>query len=320
MIAENQVDSYPRAIVLTGPTASGKSKLAIKLAQSLRGAIANLDSVQLYRGFDIGSAKPNTEERKIVPHLLFDVVSWQEEMDAAKFAMRAKKAWAASKVPLVFTGGTGLYLRSLLEQDFHPQDASDPDYKQKMQEMVRRGELAALYQQLESCDPDRAAALHPNDHVRIVRALEIVHCTGMQFAAFSAQHSSEDGPGLRTRCYWIHLNPCRDELRDRIRERTRALLKRSSLQHEVLGLLRSGVSSISKPMRTIGYKQVIDFFRGDLSSCELEDRIFYATCQYAKRQRTWFAKTTPDVRLESFGDGVESAEILQQIENFMALS
>jgi len=309
------LEEYPLAVIVTGPTASGKSALSIAIARQLSGCVANLDSVQVYRGFDIGSAKPSAEERRSVPHILFDIAQADEDMDAAKYAGLAKAAWKNSKIPPVFTGGTGLYLRSLLSEQFHVQETSDAGYRLELEQKLTELGSSYLHAELTKVDPERAKALHANDHVRIVRALEILHCTGMPFAEFTASKSHAD-LDLRSRCFWVHLSPDKELLRERIRERTRTLLKDSALQNEVLGLLRVGVSAHVKPMRTIGYKQVVEVLRGELDASELEDRIFYATCQYAKRQRTWFAKTKPDLCFESLGAEVNQCQLMQEVRKF----
>ncbi len=310
-------NAYPKALVITGPTASGKSALSLRLARLLGGSIVNLDSVQIYKGFDVGSAKPTVEQRQSAEHLLFDLTAWHEDMDAAKYSEIAKKTWLHSKVPLVFTGGTGLYLRSLWGQNFHEQEASDPEVKKQLQQKVQAGELAVLYEELKKVDPLRAEVLHPNDHVRIVRALEIFRSTGMRFAQFTSDKQGGPSHELRSRCYWVHLNPDRELLRQQIKQRTKEMVEHGRLWQEVLQLLRSGVSSTCKPMRTIGYKQVIACLRGELTPSELEERIFFATCQYAKRQRTWFAKTSPDICVELFGSEVCLDSIEPDIQNFL---
>jgi tRNA dimethylallyltransferase len=283
-------------VAVVGPTGSGKSALALALAERLGGEIVGLDSVQLYRGFDIGSAKPTAAERARVPHHLFDVLDWSDEGSAQEYAVRARAVLAeiASRGRVaILVGGTGLYLRALVQDRFDdlPQD-------QGLRAKLRERPLPELYTELVSLDPKRAAEIHPNDRFRVVRALELAMLLGRPIAEArraSARPTPEDGEG-RLEPFVVYLEPLRAELHRRIEERTRAMLAQG-LVEEVQALLASGVPDTAKAMRSIGYAEVTAMLRGELPVAELPARIAASTRQYAKRQSTWFRKVPADLRL-----------------------
>lgn len=272
----------PEFVVVGGPTASGKSALALELAKAIGGAIVCCDSVQLYRGFDIGSAKPTTLERGTVPHFLFDILDWNDPFDAAAYARAAKRVMTeiqqSGLIP-VLVGGTGLYLRALLGDAWDDDVPSDQDLRLKLSER----ESLDLYGELKSRDPRRADELHPNDRFRVIRALEINILTGSNVRVRKPDKT------LPTNHIMIFLNPDRQVLHDKIAKRTNAMIT-GGLIAEVDRLLASGVDPSSKPMQSIGYKQVVGMRQGVLPETKLEEKIIFATRQYAKRQVTWFKK------------------------------
>lgn len=282
-------------IAVVGPTGSGKSQLAMELADRLGGEIIGCDSVQLYRGFDIGSAKPTIDDFARIPHHLFDVFVWHEDCDAALYANLARQAinqvLSRGRTPIV-TGGTGLYLRALLGGGWNidlPKDESLRDRLQSEPSDVLFAKLCAL-------DPERAKALHPNDRFRVIRALELVMLLGrpLHEAGFDATK-----PGDQS-CMIVVLEPPRAVLHQRIATRTEAMIAQGLLE-EVKGLLAQGVSRDCKPMGSIGYREVADYLmRPDSgeTQAELSARIQTATRQYAKRQCTWFRKVSADIRLD----------------------
>jgi tRNA dimethylallyltransferase len=278
----------PEFIVIGGPTASGKSALAIQMAKSIGGAIVCCDSVQVYRGFDIGSAKPTADERVIVPHYLFDILDWSDPFDAALYAQAAKIVMTEIKcqglIPII-VGGTGLYLRALLGDAWDDDIPSDNNLRL---ELAKRDSLD-LYGELQSRDPRRAANLHSNDRFRVIRALEINILTGSIVQARQSNAPSASNHLM------IFLNPDRQILHDRIKTRTSLMLE-GGLVREVERLLASGVDPASKPMQSIGYKQVVQMRLGVLAKENLEEKIIFATRQYAKRQVTWFKKVHHDLQ------------------------
>jgi tRNA dimethylallyltransferase len=292
----------PEFIVVAGPTASGKSALALALAEQIGGEIIGCDSVQLYRQFNIGSAKPSAEELRRVPHHLIDVVDWHEDYDAAKYAREARLVVAQiksrKKVPIV-VGGTGLYLRALLQEAFHQDLPSDDQLRAELQTY----DSAALYQRLHACDPERAGQIHPNDRFRVIRALELNTLLGGPVHLKTKQAANEPGPASSALVFI--LNPERAALHARIALRTKQMLA-DGLLEEVSNLIHAGVSLKCKPMESIGYKQAGAYLSGQLAKEDLFDHIAAATRQYAKRQCTWFRKVNGGIFLppDASGDGL----------------
>lgn len=282
---------HPRFIVVAGPTASGKSDFSLRLAKALNGGIICCDSVQLYRGFDIGSAKPSISERQGIPHYLFDTLNWDQPYDAARYAADAKQVMdrvkSEGQFPIL-VGGTGLYLRALLGDAWDDKLPSD----EQLRETLAARESSDLYKELMELDPKRALELHPNDRYRVIRSLEINLLTGKPVARRKANFN------ISNEHIMIFLDPPRDILRRRIIARTSKMLAQG-LVHEVETLLASGVSSSCKPMSSIGYKQVVQVLDGSLKADLLESAIATATSQYAKRQVTWFKKVPHNYHLEN---------------------
>lgn len=268
-------------IVIVGPTGSGKSSLALALAKELDGELIGCDSVQIFRGFDIGSAKDTNTEN--IKHHMIDVADWNQEYDAALYAEQARKCHddirSRGKLPIL-VGGTGLYLRAFWGQGWSGEIPKDDALRTELEARF----APDLYEELTRIDPDRAREIHPNDKFRIVRAIEINRLTG----APVAKVSTED-PGSRPASFLIIIDPNRAGLHEAIAARTATMLK-SGLVDEVKRLLDQGVDPACKPMQSIGYKQVAAYLKGDLKEAELQDRIIFATRQYAKRQTTWFRK------------------------------
>lgn len=271
-------------LVIAGPTGSGKSALALALAERLNGEIIGCDSVQLYRGFDIGSAKPTPAELARVPHHLIDVLDPADDCDAALYAGLARAAIvdvaARGRLPII-VGGTGLYLRALLGTSFH----ADLPKDESLRNDLRALRTDELYGRLVAADPARAAALHPNDRFRVVRALELVTLLGKPVSALGAPPSPVNPLAARI----FVLDPDRGALHAAIAARTHAMLA-AGLVAEVERLLAAGVPAEAKPMQSIGYKQAALYLSGTLAAAALPDAVMAATRQYAKRQTTWFRK------------------------------
>jgi tRNA dimethylallyltransferase len=282
-------------LVIAGPTASGKSALAMELAQRFRGEIINCDSVQLYRGFNIGSAKPTAEEQALIPHHLLDVVNADENYDARCFAEDTealiKKIRGHDRLPIV-VGGTGLYLRALWKENWH-----DLPKSEDLRKELERWTNEELHLRLHEIDPERAAQLHRNDRFRLQRAVEIATLTGKPL---SAQTPKSDE---RRRAFAIRVLCPRPVLQERSRLRVEQMLQ-AGLVDEVRQLLAAGVDPQSKPMQSIGYAQVVEFLEGRIVEADLPEQIQIATRQYAKRQETWFRKVQFDATWTS-GSPVE---------------
>ncbi len=279
--------------VVAGPTASGKSELGMRLARALDGEIVSCDSVQVYRGFDIGSAKPSLQEQAEVAHHLIDIVDATQVFDASDYAKLARQAIqgirARGKLPIV-VGGTGFYLRALWGQLWDPNLPSDPKVREQFVAMSKE-DLFAL---LKEKDPKRAQEIHPNDHFRLARAMELVTLIGGPLAQAGFGNTPKGGDDDAV---VIVLSPERAALHQRINERTDLMLKQGFID-EVNQLLTSGIPVNSKPMQSIGYREVAAYLSGSVPKSELAPRIKASTRQYAKRQTTWFRSVEASLRLK----------------------
>jgi tRNA dimethylallyltransferase len=273
-------------IAVVGPTASGKSALALRIARERGGEIVSCDSLQVYRGLDVGTAKPTPEERRLVPHHLIDVVSPDEVFSAAEYALRARDALAAiagrGRLPLV-AGGSGLYLRALL-QGLFAGPARDEHLRRRLERLAGRFGDARLHRVLARGDPETAARLRPRDRVRVVRALEVLFTTGRPI---SSHHREGSEPLVGFHVLLVGLGLDRQELRRRVEARTRGMME-GGLVEEVRGLLARGYPADLRPLQSIGYRQVVALLQGRMSRQEAEREIVTETMRFAKRQMTWF--------------------------------
>lgn len=272
--------------VVVGPTASGKTALAIELAERVNGEVVSADSVQIYRHFDIGSGKPSAEELARVPHHLIGAVEPTEDIDASMFAQMADakicEIVARGKQPIV-CGGTFLWVRALL-YGLAQAPAAHPGIRARHAEFVAAHGRPALHAKLEAVDPESYRRLNPNDFVRVSRALEVLELSGRPLSAFQADH------GFRTPRYeftLVGLRSSADELTERIQTRVRGMLA-MGWEAEVKRLLEQGYGA-TRPMASVGYRQLADNLRAEtpLSHDELLESIVRVTRVFARRQRTW---------------------------------
>lgn len=288
----------PRIIVLSGPTASGKSDLAMKLARAFPLEIVNADSMQVYRHFDIGTAKPGLEERAEVPHHLIDVADPDEPYNAGRYVADAERAIAGivarGKVPLV-AGGTGMYLRALL-RGLDPAPA-DPSVRAALDRRWEEEGAAALHAELARVDPGTAARVHPADRIRVVRALEIAKVGGIPAGKARAAWASARG---KYRSLFLALWPGREALYRRIDERAEGMF-RMGLLNEVRGLLDMGYGRELKPMKGLGYRQAVAHLLDGVQLPEAVESTKRDTRRYAKRQITWLAAEPDLVRIDPEG-------------------
>ncbi len=297
-------------IVICGPTAVGKTGLAIELAERLGGEVVSADSRQVYRLMDIGTAKPTAAEQQRARHHLLDVVWPDEAFNAAGFASMAADAIndivQRGKVPLL-VGGTGLYIKALTEGLL---EAPGSDLALRRQLHARAEELgcAALHGQLEQVDPVTAQRLHPNDLVRIVRALEVFELTGRPLSAFHEEHGFSRQP---YRTLKIGLSLERGALYQRINLRAEAMFS-SGLIDEAQSLLDAGYDPALKALRTIGYRQAFAFLRGEISRDSALEDLKQATRRYAKQQFTWFRHDNGIIWVDSSGDFVTIHKLIEQ--------
>ncbi len=278
-----------RLIVLSGPTASGKSGLALELAREFPLEIVNADSLQVYRYMDIGTAKPSAAERREVPHHLIDVAKPDEPYDAGRFVREAEGAIAEirgrGKVPIV-VGGTGMYIRTLL-RGLDPLP-SDPGVREALARRWDAEGGAALHEELSRTDPETAAKIHPSDRHRVIRALEIAAVTGIPPSRARTAWATRTGdPG----CLFLALWPDRETLYRRIDLRSEEMFRRGLLE-EVRRLLVWGYGRDLKPMKALGYRHAVSHLLDGADRARTVEDLKRDTRRYAKRQLTWLSSET----------------------------
>lgn len=280
-----------RLVVLSGPTASGKSALALALAREFPVEIVNADSLQVYRRFDVGTAKPTVAERAEVPHHLIDVADPGEPYDAGRYVRDAGRAIgeirARGKVPML-VGGTGMYIRALL-RGLDPLP-SDPRVREQLSRRWEAEGGAALHAELARIDPVTSAKVHPSDRIRVLRALEIAAVAGIPPSrARASWNPSDAGHG----CLFLALWPDRETLYARIGARTEEMFRRG-LAEEVRGLLAMGFDRTLKPMMSLGYRHAAAHLLDGVPLPETIEAVKRDTRRYAKRQVTWLS-SEPDL-------------------------
>ena len=281
----------PKILVVSGPTASGKTRLAVELALQHNGEVVSADSMQIYRRMDIGTAKPTQEEMRGVPHHMIDVADPAEDFSVARYVEMAARCvddiLSRGKLPIV-AGGTGLYIDSLLSgRTFAQFDTASP-LRAELEERIRIQGGQALLEELAQVDPDSAARLHPNDEKRIVRALEVYLSTGKTIT----QHNIETR-SIPPRYDALTLTLAfarREDMWARIDRRVDEMME-AGLVDEVQCLLDSGVPERCTSMQAIGYKEMAAALRGDGDTAAAAEEIKLRSRQYAKRQLTWFRRT-----------------------------
>ena len=281
-----------KVAVLVGPTAVGKTGVALELADRLKAEIVNADSLQVYRELEIGTAKPTPAERARAPHHLIDVAAPTEPYDADRYGVEGRKVLAdlhRRQVPPLVVGGTGLYLKALLHGLFE-EGAPRPDIRERLRREWQDLGLPRLHQRLAALDPATAGRLHPHDTYRILRALEVMEATGRPLSELFAAHRFRECPFQVLK---LGLALPRDELNERIERRVEAMLAQGWLA-EVEELLRRYPPDL-KPLQSLGYRHLINFLQGQWSWEEAIELLKRDTRRYAKRQLTWF-KADPEVR------------------------
>jgi tRNA dimethylallyltransferase len=297
-------------VVLIGPTGIGKTALSLEIAERFDGEIISVDSMQVYRFMDVGTAKATFEERARVVHHLIDIVFPDETYNVARFVEDASRAMAAirerGKVPLL-VGGTGLYLKGLLKGLFAIKE--DYELRKHLKDRAAEEGLASLYGELTACDPRSAARIHPNDSHRILRALEVYRTTGIPWSEHIA-NQEQDASGQNV--LKLGLTCDREDLYARIDRRTRTMAEQGLLA-EAENLLSLGYTGDLKSMQAIGYRHMVQYLAGTWTWEEGLRLIARDTRRYAKRQFTWFRR---DSEITWFHPN-QRQEIYKAIDSFL---
>ncbi|NHM29886.1 tRNA (adenosine(37)-N6)-dimethylallyltransferase MiaA [Neobacillus terrae] len=280
-----EVEAKQKLIVIIGPTAVGKTKLSIELARRFNGEIISGDSMQVYRRMDIGTAKIKESEMEGIPHHLIDIKEPEESFSAAEFQGMVRKKIAEiaqkGKMPII-VGGTGLYIQSVI-YDYQFSDApSDPSFREELERQAGEIGNEALHKKLEAVDPESASRIHPNNVRRVIRALEIYHCTGKRMGDFQ----SNQEPELLYDTALIGLTMEREKLYGRINLRVDLMMEEGLLE-EVESLYHQGISGCQS-IQAIGYKEIYEYLEGKSCLETAIENLKQNSRNYAKRQLTWF--------------------------------
>lgn len=273
-------------IVICGATATGKSDLAVSLATELNGEIINADSMQLYRGMDIGTAKLSVEERRGIPHHLLDVLNVTEDASVAWYQESARKLISTIEScgkNAIIVGGTGLYIKAILDDLNFPD--TDPEVRDRLNELAEKIGGPAMHERLAKLDPGAALAIDAQNLRRVIRALEVIEITGKPFTANLPRKESTRYPEARQ----FGLVMDRESLATRIDERVEHMFARG-LVKETQDLVEAGIRNGRTAQLALGYAQVLRFLDGEISENEAKEDTKRATRQYARRQETWFSR------------------------------
>lgn len=274
-----------KLIVIAGPTASGKTALAVELARRLDTEIISGDSMLVYKGLDIGTAKPGKKEMGGIRHHLIDILDAGAGFNVTDFINLAKPIITLlnqqGRIPIL-AGGTGLYIKSLVEGYQFNETSGDPEYRESLQRLAEEKGREYVFDMLRKVNPDAAERLHINNFRRIIRALEVYHLGGEQISEEKASELAYD-------VFAIGLGWERSVLYERINRRVEIMMEQG-LYNEVEGLLKNGISDSCQSMKGIGYKELLPAVRGEISLDEAADKIKQNTRHFAKRQLTWYRK------------------------------
>lgn len=299
-------------IILTGPTAVGKTKASIGLAKAIGGEIISADSMQVYRHMDIGSAKITKEEMADVPHYLIDVLEPEEEFHVVRFQQMAKAAMAdiysRGKIPII-VGGTGFYIQALLYDIDFTENEGDGVYREKLEALAKEKGAAYLHGQLAMVDPKSAEEIHANNIKRVIRALEFYHQTGQKISEHNERERQKESPYQF--CYFV-LNDRRECLYERIDQRVDQMI-RNGLVQEVQTLKERGCTKQMVSMQGLGYKEIFSYLEGD---CSLEEAVYIIkrdTRHFAKRQLTWFKRERDVIWVQKDELNYDDEKLLQSL-------
>ena len=305
-----------KLIVLTGPTAVGKTELSINLAKAVNGEIISADSIQVYKGMDIGSAKITVDEMQGINHYLIDILEPAEEFNIHLFKTLTLKAmdeiYAKDKIPII-VGGTGFYIQSVIyDIDFCDTEA-DNSYRESLETIAKNKGNLYLHEMLRKVDDKSANDIHPNNVKRVIRALEYYNQTGQPISEHNTVQKNNSSP--YNFAYFV-LNDKRELLYERINKRVDNMVENGLIQ-EVKELLNSGCNKDMVSMQGIGYKEVVEYLEGKLSLDETKELIKKNTRHFAKRQLTWFRreKEVDMINIDQFN--YDKQLILENILNIL---
>lgn len=299
-------------IILTGPTAVGKTKASIGLAKAIGGEIISADSMQVYRQMDIGSAKITREEMDGIPHYLIDVLDPEEEFHVVRFQQMAKAAmveiYSRGKIPVV-VGGTGFYIQALLYDIDFTENEGNAAYRRQLETAAKEKGAAYLHAQLAAVDPKAAQEIHANNVKRVIRALEFYEQTGERISEHNERERQKESPYQF--CYFV-LNDKRECLYDRIDKRVDQMIQ-NGLVEEVRRLKERGCTKQMVSMQGLGYKEIFAYLEGDCSLSEAVYIIKRDTRHFAKRQLTWFKRERDVIWIQKDAFAYDDEKILQNL-------
>ncbi len=308
-------ENKSKILAVCGPTASGKTWIGVELAQLLDGEIISADSMQIYKGMDIASAKPTKEEMKGIPHHLMDFLDRDVTFSVADYVKLANEkiqdVLSRGKMPII-VGGTGLYIDSLLNNVNFSEVTSDEEYRQSLYDFAGDKGNEALYQKLLEADPEACQQIHMNNLVRVIRALEVIHVTGRKFSQLKAESRLVESP-YDSVIIGLNAND-RGVLYDRINQRVDEMVE-MGLVEEARQLYQS--SEMKTAGNAIGYKELIPYFENQMSLNECIDKIKQETRRYAKRQLTWFRRND-NIRWIMIDDFSKKCEIFEKCKKAIA--
>lgn len=289
-------EKKPKAIVICGPTASGKTALSIELAKKIDGEIISCDSMQIYKDMDIGTAKPTKEEMQGIKHYLIDFVSPDKRYSVADFKQDAKNAMkeiiAKGKTPII-VGGTGLYVDSLIYEIDYPNIEFDENYRKQLEERAEKEGLEKLYEEAKKIDPQAIEKISVNDQKRILRILEIYHATGKN----KTEQEKESRKNPVEYDYHVYaINWDREKLYERINKRVEIMIEQGLIE-EVQKIYQK-YETFPTAMQGLGYKEVVEYLENKCTKEEMIEKIKMETRRYAKRQLTWFRKNKQTIWLD----------------------
>lgn len=316
-LSETQVLAKP-VVVIVGPTAVGKSRIAVEVAKAFETEVLTADSRQVYRGMDVGTDKPASEERQAVPHRLIDLVDPDESFNAGLYRRQAideiERLYRDCRLPLV-VGGTGLYVRTLLKGLCDAPQA-DPIVRKALRQEAEDQGYDRLYARLVDVDPAAAARLHPRDESKVIRALEVYQLSGRRMSEFQQEHGFAERPFA---ALMIGLNRDRDMLYRRIEGRIDWQLAHGLIE-ETMRLLTQGYQRDSAAMKGLGYRQVAEHLAGEYDAAEMVRRFKRDTRRFSKRQMTWFRKE-PGIQWlmikESESVQHTATRVIEQVDRFL---